>query len=77
MSILDVTGINLRKFPRIRALDDDLWVALGDVVSENALLESQGGSGKNYQTRKRSGADALKHGEQGDIAIMPFGNHAP
>ena len=38
MLILDVTGINLRKFPRIRALDDDLWVALGDVVSENALL---------------------------------------
>jgi hypothetical protein len=38
MLILDGTGINLRKFPRIKALDDDLWVALGDVVSENALL---------------------------------------
>ena len=24
--------------PRIKALDDDLWAALGDVVSENALL---------------------------------------
>jgi hypothetical protein len=40
MLILDGTGINLRKFPRIKALDDDLWVALGDVVSENAVLRT-------------------------------------
>jgi len=39
--------------------EDDLISTLDDLVSENAVLESQGGVRKNYQTRKCLGADAL------------------
>lgn len=39
MLIWDVTGIDLREFPRIKALDDSPWAVLGDVVFENALLD--------------------------------------